>query len=374
MKIWIDGYEANVQQRVGSGQVAAELIKHIERLDHLNDYTVLLPAEPVADLPRKRDRFNYRILRPKRLWTRIALPLAIFWERDKPDIFFSPTHYLPEFNSLKRVMMIMDLGYLHYPEFFKKSDLYKLSRWTKRSVESAAHILTISRSSKKDIIEHYKVHSQRITVAYPGVDRSMFGTKFKPKAIDYIKQKYSIDGEYIIFISTIQPRKNLVRLFEAFKAIEGLKLVIVGKTTGEGKEGWMYQDILSKPKELGIENEVIFTGFVPTKDLTLLLRGAVACIQPSLWEGFGIPVVESMAVGTPVLVANASSLPEIVGEAGLLFDPRSVTQIEQSIRTIFADKKLGAKLSRLGQIRARRFTWERMTKQVLEVFDKVNES
>src|SRR5688500_15531555 len=133
MKIWIDGYEANVPQRLGSSQVGFELLRNLEKLDKENDYTILLPSEPMSDLPSERENWKYKILKPKKLWTRIALPLALFTAKDKPDLFFSPTHYGPIITPrfVKKVITIFDLSYLHFPEMFTKTDLYKLTNWTK---------------------------------------------------------------------------------------------------------------------------------------------------------------------------------------------------------------------------------------------------
>lgn len=369
--IWIDGYEANVLQRLGSGQVAVEILRNLEKIDLENNYTVLLPNSPLDDLPKERDGWKYRILKPSKLWTRIALPLALYLCKQKPDLFFTPTHYIPRFSPVKRVVTIFDLAYLHFPEMFQQKDLWQLTNWTKFSIENANHILTISDFSAKDIAKQYKVGKQKITVAYPGYDSKIFREIDDKEKIKDIQDKYKIIGKYIIYIGTIQPRKNLIRLIEAFSKIDNLKLVIVGKTNGLGRQGWMFDQILESPKKLGIEERIVFTGFVPTEELPYLLAGAEAFIQPSLWEGFGIPVVEAMAVGTPVLVSNVSSLPEVAGDAGLKFDPYSIDQIEQAIRTITTDKKLRAKKSKEGLLRVKKFSWEKMARKLIDVFEKV---
>lgn len=381
MNIWIDGYEANVLQRLGSSQVAFELISHIEKIDKKNQYTILLPDLPLDDMPAPRVGWNYKILKPKRLWTRIALPLALYSAKQKPDIIFSPTHYISRFfpKTIKKVVTIFDLSFLHFPDMFTKKDLWQLKNGTKSSVENADHIITISNFSKQDIIEQYGISNNKITVAYPGYDKDRFKIKDLPAGkaglrlkIQETKRKYKIGESYIIYIGTLQPRKNLIRLIEAFARIEGdLQLVIVGKSSGEGKSGWMYQDILNAPKKFGIENRVIFTGFVPTEDLKDLLLRAKAFILPSLWEGFGITVVEAMACGVPVIVSDVSSLPEVVGSAGLLIDPYSINQIEQAIRTVVNDKKLQIKYSKASLSQAKNFSWEKMTKTVLKVFELV---
>lgn len=372
MRIWIDGYEANVPQRLGSSQVAFGILRHLENLDHNNEYTILLPSTPVDDLPKERDGWKYRVLKPNKLWTRIVLPLALHLTKQKPDLFFSPTHYIPRFSPVKRIVTIFDLSYLHFPKMFPKKDLWKLAKWTKFSIYNADHIITISNFSKRDIIKNYKIDKNKITVTYPGFDNDIFHPIGDRHKIKKVLDKYHIEGMYIIYIGTIQPRKNLLCLIEAFVNIENLRLVIVGKTTGQGREGWMFRQILGRPKELGIEEKVIFTGFAPTEDLPYLLSGAEAFILPSLYEGFGMTAVEAMATSCPVIVSNVSSLPEVVGKAGLLIDPNSLVQIEQAIRIITNDKKLQEKKSKECLKQAQKFSWRKMAKIVLKVFEEVS--
>lgn len=368
MRFWIDGYEANQEQRLGSSQVAFELLRHLEKLDQQNDYTILLPSPPLADLPPERENWRYRILKPKKLWTKIALPLALYTAKIKPDLIFSPTHYIPQFSPVKRVAIIFDLSFLHFPEMFKKSDLWQLKNGTKFSVQNADHLLTISRFSQKDIIKQYGISKDKITVFYPGFDKTVFHPVKDERQIKKVQDRYQISGRYIIFIGMIQPRKNIIRLIEAVKSIENLKLVIVGKTTGPGREAWKFQEILQAPEKFGIADRVIFPGFVPTDELPYLLSGAEVFVLPSLWEGFGIPAVEAMATGTPVVVSNVSSLPEVAGKVGLLVDPYSTTQLEQAIRAVINDNKLKLKLTKLGLRQARKFSWERAAKIVLSCF------
>src|SRR3990167_9094730 len=371
MNIAIDGYEANVLQRLGSSQMAFELIKHLEKIDHKNIYNILLPDPPLDDLPKEREGWKYKVLKPKILWTRIVLPLALYTAKHRPDLFYSPTHYIPRFSPVKRVATIFDLSFLHFPEMFRQKDLWQLKNGTKFSAEFADHIITISNSSKKDTVEQYGVKMDKITTTYPGYNKNIFYPIKNIMKIQNIIKKYDIKVPYIIFIGTIQPRKNLIRLMEAIKRIDNLNLLVVGKAKGEGKQGSMYQETLDAPKMLEIEERVKFLGYVPKEDLNYLINGATAFILPSLWEGFGLPVVESMACGTPVLVSTVSSLPEVVGGAGLTFDPYSVDQIEQAIRTITTDKKLREKYSKLGLAQAKKFSWEKMAKEVLKVFERV---
>lgn len=368
--IWIDGYEANVPQRLGSGQVAFELLKNIEKIDHQNKYLILLPSDPLADLPKERDGWNYKILKPKKLWTRIALPWFLLKSKIKPDVFFSPTHYSPWWSPVKRVVTIFDLSYLHFPEMFEQKDLYQLTNWTKQSIQKSDQIVTISQSSKKDIVKTYKIDPKKVTVCYPGYNEEQFRKVNNKSEIEEVLHKYKIVGAYVLFIGTVQPRKNLKRLIQAMLKIENLKLVVVGKTSGEGRQAWKFEEIVELPKKLDIEDKVIFTGFVPNEDMLYLLNGAKAFVLPSLWEGFGIPVVDAMACGIPVVVSNVSSLPEVAGSAGLYVDPNSVDQIEQAIRLISTDKKIHLKLSNLALKQAKKFSWKKMAKQVVEVLEK----
>lgn len=370
-KIWIDGYEANVEQRLGSGQVAFELLRNIEALDRENEYTILLSSPPLRDLPKEREGWRYKVLKPGRLKTRIAIPLAVLLAKEKPDVIFSPTHYIPRFVKVKRVMMVFDLAYLHFPEMFLRGDLYKLQKWTKYSVDNAAAIITISRSSKNDLVKHLKVDPEKIIISYPGFNDEEFKEGLSEEKRRGILRKYGIEGSYIVFVGTLQPRKNLIRLIEAFKNINNLKLVVVGKTKGLGRQAWMFEDILARPKELGIEEKIIFTGYISDEELPYIVSGAVAYCLPSLWEGFGIPVIEAMACGVPAIVSNVSSLPEAVGKAGLLVDPKSVDQIEQAIRTVATDKKLRERLSRLGVKQSKKYSWKKMAKEVILVLEGV---
>ena len=379
--IWIDGYEANVPQRLGSSQVAFELLKNIEDLDKENNYTILLPNEPFEDLPKPRKNWQYKILKPAKLWTRLIIPAYYYLTKEKPDVILSPTHYIPAFIKAKRITTIFDLSFLRFPEMFQKQDLYKLTKWTEYSAKNSEAIITISDSSKNDIKEFYKVPDKKITVAYPGYNENLFKPINDKDKIQSILDKYKITGNYIIYIGTIQPRKNLLRLIQAFKKVilsevEGsvshpnsLKLVIAGKIKGKGKQGWMNEEILEEPKKLKIEDKVIFTDFVPTEELPYLISGSRAFVLPSLWEGFGIPVVEAMACGVPVITSNVSSLPEVTGDAGLLVDPKSTTQIEQAIRLLTTDQKLHTKLSKKALEQAKKFSWKQMAENVVKILE-----
>ncbi len=367
MVIGIDGNEANAKNRVGSGTYAHELLRQFSK-NKSHAFTIYLKEPPVGDLPVENSNFKYHIFGPKKLWTQFALPIQLTLKGPKIDVFFSTAHYGPRFSKVPYVVTIHDLSYLHFPDLFKKDDLMQLTSWSKYSVEKSAHIICPSQSTKDDIVESYQIEPSKISVTYEGYDQSRFKPESKVK-IESVKSKYKIKGDYIIFVGTLQPRKNVERLIEAFSKVilksqfSSLKLVI------SGKKGWLYDPILSKAKELKIENSVVFCDFVPDKDLPALISGAKLYVNPSLWEGFGIPVIEAQACGVPTVVSKTSSLPEIAGDSAILVDPTNIASIEDGI-VQGLDPKIASLQIAKGFKNIKRFSWENCARQTLKVLEK----
>ncbi len=365
MIIGIDGNEANIKNRVGSGQYTYELLKQFARNKN-HRFVIYLKDKPVSDLPLAA-HFTYKVFGPKKFWTQFALPINLTFG-PKPDVFFSPAHYGPRFSRVPYVVTIHDLSYLHFPELFKKNDLYQLTSWSKYSIENSTQIIVPSLSTKDDVVKNYHVSPSKVTVTYEGYDKDRFKPASKSQ-IEKAKLKYKIKGDYLIFVGTLQPRKNIERLIEAFSTLDSrlstLSLVIAGK------KGWMYGQILEKSQKLEITDKVIFTDFVPDTDLPVLISGAQACVNPSLWEGFGIPVIEAQACGVPTIVSSTSSLPEIVGDSAVLVDPQSVDAIASGIQKVITDKKLNDKLVERGFQNIKRFSWQTCARQTVETLTKV---
>ena len=374
MIITIDGYEANVKSRVGIGRYAYEILMNMYALlrdryinGKLSDmYRVYLPDMPLPDMPKASPWWQYRVVGPKKLWTFIGLPMALRRDTPKADVVFTPTHYIPRFISIPRVMSIMDLSYLSYPELFRAKDIHQLIHWTKYSADHAAAICTISEFSKNAIIDTYHIPENRVYVTYPGLSaNTTMGTK----------TTYNIAKHYILSVGTIQPRKNYVRLIEAFSGFLKLNkqkfgeidLVIVGK------KGWLYEDILAAPKKFGVEKQVKFLNFVPDADLPALYKNALCFALPSLYEGFGLPVLEAMAQGCPIVVSSVSSLPEIAGKAGIYVTPEDVPSIVKGLLTAVRQRNLIQGRSRIkkGLEQVKKFTWEAAAEQTLEILERV---
>ena len=364
MRIALIGYEANISHRVGSNQYAFELLKALYNIDRVNDYTIYLPSLPLKDLPQEREGWSYKVVGPKKCWNLLGLPLALFKQRPKPDIVFSPGHYSPLFSPSPLFVSIMDLGYLKFPDHFTKKTYWKLRLGTAFSIKRAKHIFTISRSSQNDIIKYYNIDPRKITVSYPGIDHQSFNLKAKEKT-DKVREKYKIEGDYLLFLSTLKPSKNIEGLLKAFaevvKSNRKISLVIAGK------KGWLYDQIFNKVKSLGIEKRVVFTGFVDENDVPGLMAGAKVFVLPSFYEGFGIPVVEAMACGTPVVVSRAGSLPEIVGRARVIVNPNSHLDVARGIKEALTE---GDNLIEKGLRQAKKFNWQDTAEKILKTLEK----
>lgn len=363
MIVAIDGNEANVENRVGSGVYAFELLKQFS-LNKKHNFYIYLKNRPLPHLPKETKNFRYKIFGPKKMWTQFALPLNLLFDR-KTDVFFSLGHYGPRFSEVPYCITIFDLSYLYYPDLFKKNDLYQLQKWSSYSIKKSTHIFAISGSTKDDIIKYYGVNPSKISVTYLGYHQERFNRQSK-KSVNGAKKRYKISGDYIIFVGTLQPRKNIERLIETFSKLVGnYQLVIVGR------KGWLYDSIFEKVKELNLEDQVVFTGYVPDSDMPALIGGAKVYVLPSLWEGFGIPIIEAQACGVPVVASNTSSLPEILDESGILVNPENVGSIANGIKKVLTDDKLRQDLIKKGFKNIKRFSWRKCADQTVKILEKV---
>lgn len=373
MIIGIDGNEANVEQRVGIGEYGFELLKKFEKFnppDNDVKFKIYLKKEPREDMPRERNGWEYRIIKSERLWTQFALPFDLYIHKPRPDIFFTPTHYSPRFSPVPTAISIMDVSYIHFPELFKKSDLYQLKNWTSYSVKKASVIFTISKASKSDIIKTYHIEESKIVVTYPGLREKMGKVNNSMRST---KKAFGIRKDYILFVGTLQPRKNITRLIQAFSLLskqEGLvdtQLVIVGK------RGWLYESILDAPKKYSVEDSVLFLDFVTYEELEFLYKNALCLVFPSLYEGFGIPILEAMREGCPVVTSDVSSMPEVGGDSALYVDPEDVEDIASKIKKVIQDEKLRKSMIEKGYAQIKKFSWEKTALETLEVLKKVAE-
>ena len=383
LKIAIDGNEANVQNRVGSNTYAFAIISELYKLtaNRKNiDITILLSSKKLADLPASRNNWRYMVLGPRKFWTQWALPIHLFLHQKDYQVFFTPSHYAPRIASVPYVSSVMDLAYLHYPEQFRRTDLLQLKNWTKYSVKNARKIITISKFSKKEIEQHYQRQSKDIVVAYPSFQLPKSAPIEEIKAFFKAKQ---IKNKYFLYLGTLQPRKNILSVVSAYEeflrklAAHNLKTknkqarkIIEPDLVIAGKIGWLADEILARIINSPYKNKIILTGFVEDKFKRALYQNATASLLLSLYEGFGIPALESMQAGTIPIVANNSSLPEVVGQAGFLVAAKDTHQVSDAMLTSYQmPYKELLKYKTAMRRQAKKFDWQESAKIILKILE-----
>lgn len=369
IKIGVDGNEANVEKRVGVSVYALNILKYFCNIAKQEiQFDIYLKRLPLTDLPRENKYFKYKTIPGNFLWSQISLPLFLYQHKNI-DVYFSPAHYLPGFCPVPQVVTIHDVAYLYYPEDFTKKDLWQLKNWTAFSIKKAKQIIAVSKTTKKDIVKNYDVDENKVTVVYNGFEKQISQNS-------HLRQGFGGQGKiknFILFVGTIQPRKNLEVLIDAFDKFtqtnNDFKLVIVGK------KGWLYKDIFEKVKTMKLEDKIIFTDHVTDEDLIWYYKNAFCLTLPSIYEGFGIPVLEAMSYDCPVIASFSSSLPEIGGEASLYFDPKNSDDLLEKLESLQNNNELRKQLISKGQQRIKDFSWEKCGKETLNVIiDSVGNS
>lgn len=332
-------------RRAGIHHYIAQTLQHLPTDGY--EYTTFTqypdPLPPTTTLQPSRWPTHQRIARI--LWEQTALPFQL-WQRPF-DLLHSTAFVLPVWLPCPAIVTVYDLSFMHTPDAFPRGQQRYLASQTRRSCQQATRVITISESSKQDVHKFFSVPLNQIDVVYPGVT---------PAPILPVE---TLPENYILHVGTLQPRKNIPTLLEAFAQLpdQTLHLVLVG-----GK-GWLFDEIFAKIEHLQLTNRVIFSGYVPDEALPAWYAGAKLLVFPSLYEGFGIPIVEAMTYGTPVVASNISSIPEAGGEAALYFDPHNPAQLAEQMQAVLTDPALSARMKRLGIEHAKRFSWERAGRQ-----------
>jgi glycosyltransferase involved in cell wall biosynthesis len=256
----------------------------------------------------------------------------------------------------------MDLGYLEFSTQFKKYDYWQLKIWSAISIWVAKAVVAISQATQKDIVRHYPLANRKTVVIPLAYDATKFKPEISAREIKKVREKYTIVGDYLLYLGTLKPSKNLEGLIEALAALKGSQLVMAGK------KGWLYDSIFAKVKELELEKRVIFTDYVPEEDKPALISGAKVFCLPSFWEGFGLDILNALACGVPVVVSDRGSLPEVAGEAGIYVDPNSSESIAGGIKKVLSLSELEYnKLVKKGLAQAAKFSWEETARQTLKL-------
>ncbi|MBI3980596.1 glycosyltransferase family 4 protein [Candidatus Microgenomates bacterium] len=376
MIVGIDASRAFSEQKTGTENYSYQLIKSIAKLDSHHSY--LLYTRKVGEEEVKK-AFNWsnipqnitiRNITFTRLWTQLGLASEVVF--NPPDTLFIPAHTLPVLRSpkIKTVVTIHDLGYEFLPQYHQFPHKLYLNKSTEYAVAQASRLIAVSQSTKKDLIKKLNCPEGKIEVIYEGYDKSIYNLQCTMYKRNEVLRKYNLDKPFILFVGTLQPRKNIVRLIEAFSLIassfkEPVELVIAGN------KGWMYEEILAAPKKYRIENLVKFLGYTTEEDLPVLYSSTLCFCLPSLFEGFGLPVLEAMACGCPVLVSRTSSLPEVAGDAGIYVDPLNTQEIAKNLQSIISSNNLRLLKRKQSLEQAQKFSWEKCAEETIGLFERL---
>lgn len=372
MLIGIDASRATVAHRTGTEMYSLHLLRTLLHLDCGHIYRLYTQTPPPAGLlwpgAAPPEKVEVRTIPWRRLWTHLRLSAEVFTR--PPDVLFVPAHVLPLYHGPRTVVTLHDLGYLHYPAAHRPADRRYLHASTRWSAHQATAVIADSCATRDDLVAAYGVPRDRIHVIYLGRDEALTPVADAGE-LARVRAAYGLGERYLLYVGTLQPRKNLARVIAAFARVcdrvelGGVQLVLAGK------KGWLYDDLFAAVERLGLRGRVAFPGYIPDADLPALLSGGTAFVFPSLYEGFGIPVLEAGGCGVPVITSNTSSLPEVAGDAALLVDPHDVEAIAEAMYRLVTDEALRAELTRRGLENVKRFSWEKCARETLAVLEAV---
>lgn len=302
--------------------------------------------------------------------TFLPVPYSWFFGK-KSDITHFFNYIVPPFVHGKKVVTVHDMVYKAFPETVRGRTRFMLEMGLKRSMKRADIIVTDSEFSKSEIVKYFPQHEKKIRVVPCGVDLERFHPCTEPERIPEVKKSLDIKGDYFLYLGTIEPRKNLERLITAYGHLADKLGEDCPKLVMAGGKGWLNDGIYSRVERLGLTDKVIFTKYVPSDDLNPLMCGALAFVFPSIYEGFGMPPLEAMACGVPVLTSAEASLPEVTGDCAVICDAYSVKSIAKGLYRLCTDEKLRRDLSRKGIERAKGFTWERSAEMLNNIYKEL---
>ncbi len=413
MTIGFDASRAFVKHRTGTENYSYQLLRALSEIDKTNSYLIYLRPGQIGKTKKENwpDNFKFSEINLPRFWTQLGLARRTF--TDRMDVLFVPSHTLPLIRNpkLKTVITVHDLGAEYLPSFHQLKQVLYLNLMTHYQLKTASKIIAVSKATKEDIVKKVGIESGKIEVIYEGYRELVVGDR---KAQDDIERDvlrhYNLQPKtYFLFVGTIQPRKNLervIRAFAKFLKVEdgGMKVGVEGgklkmdenknnllsstikkrssalhpqlskskfKLVLAGQKGWKSDRIYSLPKELGIEDKVVFTGRISDSEAVCLYKNAQALVYPSLFEGFGLPILEAFASGCPVITSNLSSMPEVAVDAAILVDPYSETKIYEAMGEIVKNKEIRSKMIQKGYRRVGEFSWHKCAFKTLKLLKEL---
>jgi len=367
LHIAIDAHSAGAQLG-GNETYAVNLIEALAATDQVNQYTLFVTKKSAVDRFRNRwPNFKVRQVFPHTPVVRIPLSLSVELRRRPVDVLHVQ-YTAPPSAPCPVVATIHDLAFEHLPETFNRRSWMQLRLTVRRTARRAARIITLSEYSRQDIGKTYQIAPEQIVVT-PAAAHPHFAPVTGETELINIRQKYGIDSDYILSLGSLQPRKNLGRLIEAYSSLRSLRVRSkLPKLVIAGKRGWLEREIFRAADRSKFGKDILFVGYVPEPDLPALFSGALTFVYPSYFEGFGLPVLEAMQCGTPVIAGNRTSIPEIAGDAALLFDPFNTEAVREALARVIDDAELRTSLRQRGLNRANEFNWTRTAELTLQTY------
>jgi glycosyltransferase involved in cell wall biosynthesis len=373
MKVLLDA-QPLLGPRTGIGRYVASLIEHLDKPQEIEVFLAFNRIIKNIDATNYKEmhsvlnsRYPYNIIR------RLMKPNALYkfpfdrFTKEKFDVFHGTNFTILPTVKAKSVVTVHDLAYMIYPETTSDKIYHHHSKWVPYSVQKADRVIADSYQTQRDLIRLLNIPEGKIDVVHLAgnpVFRPMHSNEY-----EHIYNQYSLPEKYILYVGTVEPRKNLITLIKAFSQMKREsgtqeKLVIVGA------KGWKFSPIFELIQDLKMEHDIIFTGYVSDEDLVAIYNGALCFVLPSIYEGFGLPLLEAMQCGLPVLASNVSSIPEVMGDAGILVDPMDINQWSESLGKVIINSLLRDELASKSLDRAKQFTWEKVANQTIEVYYK----
>lgn len=376
LKIWLEAthlFMSPTRHQSGIGYYTENIIRSVIELDQNDEFSIVANLFATNKLPKVKissttKNYNYKLIRflPGKVWNQLikrrVLPPVNVLLKDTPDVMVNFDFVrLPVSKKVKTLTVIHDLAFLHYPEFVQSRNLARLKKFVPLAIKKSDRIVAVSEFTKSDIVKSYNVDPQKIDVVSNAVNHKVF---FPQKLKPSVQKKYNLPNDYTLFIGNIEPRKNILGIIEAFGKLPTQlqakhPLVLVG-----GK-GWNDEGISEALNNSSAKEHIVRVGYVDDDDLAQVYAGAQIFVFPSFYEGFGLPVLEAMASGTPVITSKVSSLPEVGGDAVLYVDPKKSTTIAEAMKKLLQNSELQKTLIKKGIAHSKQFSWEQSAGQML---------
>lgn len=364
MFIGIDASRATKQQKTGTEYYSQEILKNLAKIDYQNQYILYSPVKPSGALTKLGKNFTWKVMPFPKLWSQIRLSWEFIFGQ-KPDVIFEPAHTIPVIHPKNMVVTLHDLGFKYYPELYTPLERKYHNFCMDFSARVAKHIIAPSEYTKKDLIKIYGINPKKITIIHHGFDTELYNTK-----PSITSEKMKKNSPYIFFVGRIEKKKNIVNMLASYELLRKEKK-IKHKLVLAGKPGYGYEEFQEKLNTLDpeIKKDVIELGYTSEEELANWLKNADIFFFPSNFEGFGMPVIESMACGTPVVCSNTTSLPEIAGSAAILVNPEKPLDMAAGLSKIINTPALKRALISKGLVRSRMFSWQVAAENTLKVLE-----